>query len=202
MGDLPDKKKWMISFLIYNSGLHYINIFNISQPTEFCKFINILCYQLLKTCVLATFNVINGSLKIKNSTPRQVCFTCYFVEGSQVQGCFVKYKCLRTDYNGNVTIEKRSISDSNITKCLPEIHSSIYNVTFYDLDLNNMTYEDNYAVKLISQSVDNLSSPHMTSTSSVPLPDVSSSIDVSPSPTMLCTDCDNSKLFHYYSYIS
>ena len=214
MGDLPDKKKWMMSFLIYNSGLHYINIFNISQPTEFCKFINILCYQLLKTCVLATFNVINGSLKVKNSTPRQVCFTCYFVKGSQVRGCFVKYKCLRTNFNGNITIERASISDSNITKCVRGIHSSIYKVTFYDLNLNNMTYKDNYAVKLTFQTVDNLSSPYMTSTSSVSSStdassstDVSSSTNVSSSPTMLCTDCTNSKLnfllllylfIHYY----
>ena len=149
-----------------------------------------------------------------NKTDGEVCFTCYFVEGSEVEGCFVKYKCLRTDFNGNTTIERTSVSDSNITKCLTGIHSSIYNVTFYDLDLNNMTYEDNYAVKLTSQTVDNLSSPYMTSTSSVPLSndvpsstdvsssidaslstDVSSSTNVSSSPTMLCTDCINSKLF-------
>ena len=140
-------------------------------------------------------------MKVKNSTPRQVCFTCYFVEGSQVQGCFVKYKCLRTNFNGNTTLEKTSVSDSNITKCLTGIHSGIYNVTFYDLDLNDMTYEDNYAVKLVSQSVNDLSSPCMIPTSSIPSTDVSSSTDVSPSPTMLCTNCTNSKLFYYYCYI-
>ena len=222
MGELPEKKKWMISFLIYNSGLYYVNLFDISQPTEFCKFINILCHCLFKNYVLATFNVINGSLKV-NKTDGEVCFACYFVEGSQVQGCFVKYKCLKTDFNGNTTINKTSVSDSNITKCVPGIHSSIYNVTFYDLDFNNMTYEDNYAIKLTSQSVDGLSSPRMTSTPTVLLStdppsstdhdisssidtssstDVSSSIDVSSSPTMLCTDCTNSKLFYYLCYIS
>ena len=211
MGELPEKKKWMISFLIYNSGLHYINV---SQHTEFCKSITILCHHLFKNYALATFNVINGSLKVMK-TVGEVCFTCYFVEGSQVQGCFVKYKCLRTDFNGNITINKTSKYDSNTTDCVTEIQSSIYNVTFYDLD-HNMTYEDNYAVKLTSQSVDGLSSSHMTSTPSVPLStnafsstnhdisssidassstDVSASIDVSSSPTMLCTYCTNSKLF-------
>ena len=37
MGDLPDKKKWLISFsLVYNSGLYI----NVSQPTEFSKLIH------------------------------------------------------------------------------------------------------------------------------------------------------------------
>ena len=123
----------------------------------------------------------------------EVCFSCYFFNSSQARGCFVKYKCLKTDFNGNITILRTSIYASNAAKCLTGIHSSIYNVTFYDLDHNNTIYKDDYAVKLTHQSVTGLSSPHMTSMSSVPSSvDTISSSSVpttSPSP---CTDCYNS----------
>ena len=98
MGDLPDKKKWLISFsLVYNSGLYI----NVSQPTEFSKLIYTVLSYVYETCLLATFDVQNGSLEVKENA-RNVCFTCYFVNGSEVQGCFVKYKCLNTDFNGNI----------------------------------------------------------------------------------------------------
>ena len=91
-------------------------------------------------------------------------------------------------------------SEHNNTKafmCVTGIHSSSYNVTFYDLDPNNVIYEDDYAVILTYQSVNDIPSPHMTSTSSVP-----SSVDIIsssvPTPSLTtCTDCDSSKLLYY-----
>ena len=81
MGVLPDKKKWLISFsLVYNSGLYI----NVSQPTVFSKLIYyIVLSYVYETCLLATFVVQNGSLKVTNSTTGEVCFTCHFVTGSQ-----------------------------------------------------------------------------------------------------------------------
>ena len=80
-------------------------------------------------------------------------------------------------------------------KCEPGIHSSTYNVTFYDLDYNNTIYEDNYAVILTYQSVNDTSSLHMTSMSSVPSSvDIISSSVPTPSFTTPCTDCDSSEL--------
>ena len=136
-----------------------------------------------ETCLLATFDVQNGTLEVKKTTG-EVCFSCYFVNGSQTQGCFVKYKCLRTDFNGNTTIMKISVDTRNATKCVIGIHSSVYTVTFYDLDYNNLIYEDDFAVKLTHQSVN-----YLSSMSSVPLS--------SPSLTTPCVDCDSSKLLCY-----
>ena len=87
---------------------------------------------------------------------------------------------------------RKTIYSGKATKCLTGIHSSIYNVTFYDVDPKNKIYENDYAVKLTHQVVTDLSSPHTTSMSSVPssVNTVSSSVPTtSPSP---CVDCDNS----------
>ena len=67
------------------------------------------------------------------------------------------------------------------------------------MNYNNVPYTIEYAIKLINQSVTGLSPiPTLTTTSSVAVINTSSLItnviSSSPSPTTLCTDCDNSKL--------
>ena len=118
-----------------------------------------------------------------------VCFTCYFLEGSQSQGCYIEYNSLITDYySGNITIVRTSVDSSTASKCMTGIYTSNYNVTFYDMDYNNIPYTTKYAVKLTNQLVIGLSSL-------IPTPTIISSITLSsPSPTTLCTDCNNSKL--------
>ena len=110
--------------------------------------------------MLATFDVQNGGLTIMNSTTGQVCFTCYFLEGSQSQGCYIEYNSLITDYySGNITIVRTSVDISTASKCVTGIYTSNYNVTFYDMDYNNIPYTTEYAVKLINQLVTGLSPP-------------------------------------------
>ena len=125
--------------------------------------------------MLATFDVQNGSLTEKSG---QVCFTCYFLEGSQSQGCYIEYNSFTTDYySGNLTIVRTSVNTSTASKCVTRIYTSNYNVTFYDMDYNNVPYTTEYAVKLTNQSVTGLSpplTPTPTTTSSVSL---NSSID-------------------------
>ena len=102
---------------------------------------------------------------------------------------------------------RTSIDTSTASKCVTGIYTSNYNVTFYDLDYNNVPYTTEYAVKLTNQSVTGLSPPltstiitsiTLTTTSSVAVINTSSLItnviSSSPSPTTLCTDCNNSKL--------
>ena len=72
-------------------------------------------------------------------------------------------------------------------------------MTFYDLDYNNVPYTTDYAVKLTNQLVTGLSSiPTLNTTSNVTviitLSLITNVISSSPSPTTLCTDCNNSKL--------
>ena len=88
IGVLPGKKKWLISFsLVYNSGLYI----NVSQPTVFSKLIYyIVLSYVYETCLLATFDVQNGNLEVIDSTIGEVCFTCYFVIGSQSHGCYTE----------------------------------------------------------------------------------------------------------------
>ena len=141
---------------------------------------------------LATFDVQNGSFTEKSG---QVCFTCYFLEGSQSQGCYIEYNSLITDYySGNITIVRTSVDNSSTgSKCMTGIYTSNYNVTFYDMDYNNVPYTTEYAVKLTNQLVTGLSpplTPTLTTISSITIIITSSSL----SPTTLCTDCDNSKL--------
>ena len=139
---------------------------------------------------IATFDLQNGSI---NSTTREVCLT-YFLEGSQSQGCYIEYNSLITDYyNDNITIVRTSVDTSTASKCVTDIYTSNYNVTFYDMDYNNVPYTTEYAVKLTNQSVTGLAPPlnlTLTTTSSVTIIITLSS----PSPTTLCMDCDNSKL--------
>ena len=186
MGVLPDKKKWLISFsLVYNSGLYI----NVSQPTEFSKLIYTVLSYVYETCLLATFDVQNGSIEVIDSTVGEVCFTCHFVTGSQAQGCYIEYNSFITDYySGNITIVRTSVDDSTASKCATGIYTSNYNVTFYDMDYNDVPYTTEYAVKLTNLSVSGLSFPIFTS-SNVP----SSVMSTSLSSTTLCTDCDNSK---------
>ena len=185
MGDLPDKKKWLISFsLVYNSGLYI----NVSQPTEFSKLIYTVLSYVYETCLLATFDVQNGSLEVIDLTVGEVCFTCHFVTGSQSQGCYVEYKCLKTDFNGNVTINKTSVDASTASKCVTGIYHSMYNVTFYDVD-----YNEESAYQLTHQHINGLSPP----SSSMVFSMTTTNIVISPSTTTtLCPNCDNSKLLY------
>ena len=149
--------------------------------------------------MIATFDVQNVNLTEKSG---QVCFTCYFIEGSQSQGCYIEYNSFITDYySGNITIVRTSVDTSTANKCVTGIYTSNYNVSFYDMDYNNVPYTTEYAVKLTNQSVTGLSPPHtstLTTISSVTviitLSSITNVISSSPSPTTLCTDCDNSKL--------
>ena len=135
-----------------------------------------------------------------DSTIGQVCFTCYFLEGSQSQGCYIEYNSLITDYySGNITIVRTSVNTSTASNCVTGIYTSNYNVTFYDMDYNNVPYTTEYAVKLTNQSVTGqYLTPTLTTTSSVAviitLSSITNVISSSPSLTKLCTDCDNSKL--------
>ena len=139
---------------------------------------------------------------ITNSTTGEVCFICYFLEGSQPQGCYIEYNSLITDYySGNITIVRTSVDTSTASKCVTGIYTSNYNVTFYDMDYNNVPYTTEYAVKLTNQSVTGLSpplTPTLSTLSSVAvintLSSITNVISSSPSPSTLCTNYDNSKL--------
>ena len=149
--------------------------------------------------MLATFDVQNGSLTDKSG---QVCFTCYFLEGSQSQGCYIEYNSLITDYySGNITIVRTSVDDSTASKCVTGIYTSNYNVTFYDMDYNNVPYTTEYAVKLTNQLVTGLSPTTTTITIVSTLNVLLSSINIisssSPSPTL---HTNNSKLLYYYNH--
>ena len=118
----------------------------------------------------ATFDVQNGSITEEFG---QVCFTCYFLEGSQSQGCYIEYNSLITDYySGNIIIVRTSVDNSTTSKCVTGIYTSNYYVTFYDMDYNNVPYITEYAVKLTNQSVTglSLSTPTLLISSSVSYP--------------------------------
>ena len=141
-------------------------------------------YFIIKWFSLATFDVQNGNIAV-NSTIGVVCFICYFLEGSQSQGCYIEYNSIITDYySGNITIVRTSVDTSTASKCVTGIYTSNYNVTFYDMDYNNVPYTTEYAVKLTNQLITGLSSiPTLNTTSSVSL---DSSVDVTyPSPTLV-----------------
>ena len=96
---------------------------------------------------------------------------------------------------------RTSVDDSTASKCVTGIYTSNYNVTFYDMDYNNVPYTTEYAVKLTNQSVTGLSpplTPTLTTTSNVTviitLSSITNVISSSLSLSTLCTDCDNSKL--------
>ena len=154
-------------------------------------------YLIIKWFSLATFDVQNGNVTV-NSTTGEVCFTCYFLEGSQSQGCYIEYNSLITDYySGNITIVRTSVDDSTASKCVTGIYTSNYNVTFYDMDYNNVPYTTEYAVKLTNQSVTGLSPPltTLTTTLSVSLNSLMDVSLLSPSPTP-CIECNNSELLY------
>ena len=147
---------------------------------------------------IATFDVQNGSLTVNNSITREVCFTCYFLEGSQSQGCYIEYNSLITDYySGNITIVRTSVNTSTASKCVTGIYTSNYNVTFYDMDYNNVPYTTEYAVKLTNLSVNGLlSSP----TSFMP-PSISTVVTLPPSSCTVCTSSKSSYYCLFNTYI-
>ena len=95
---------------------------------------------------------------------------------------------------------RTSVDTSTASKCVTEIYTSNYNVTFYDIDYNNVPYTTEYAVKLTNQSVTGLF-PTTTITIVSTLNVLFSSTNIisssSPSPTLYT---DNSKLLYYYSH--
>ena len=186
IGRLPDNKRWKLTFrLEYSNGF----LINTSTPKEFSKFFYLVKLDSFLTLV-ATFDVKNGSLMVMSSLTGRVCFICHFVYGSQAKGCFIEYKCTRTDFNGDVTIARTSVNTSIASKCVTGIYTSNYNVTFYDVEHSNNIYKDAYAVKQTNQPVIGL---YLTPTSILSsVPSSTDVISMSPSPTTLC--CDNSKL--------
>ena len=143
--------------------------------------------------LLATFDVQNGSLAEESV---QVCFTCYFLEGSQSQGCYIEYNSLITDYySGNITIVRTSVDVSTASKCVTGIYTSNYNVTFYDMDYNNVPYTTEYAVKLTNQTVSGFSIPIQTSSTSHLSFTTQSMSSSFPSPT------NSESLLHHYNYL-
>ena len=95
---------------------------------------------------------------------------------------------------------RTSVDVSTASKCVTGIYTSNYNVTFYDMDYNNVPYTTEYAVKLTNQLITGLSPtttiiPFLTYITSI----FSSSTNIisSSPPTIL----DNSKLLYYYYYI-
>ena len=134
-----------------------------------------------------------------NSSNGEIRFTCYFLEGSQSQGCYIEYNSLITDYySGNITIVRTSVDNSTASKCVTGIYTSNYNVTFYDMDYNNVPYTTEYAVKLTNLSVNGLSSTPTPTPTLTPSDVISSSSTVSStsssSPPTPSTVYDNSKL--------
>ena len=51
---------------------------------------------------------------------------------------------------------RTSVDVSTASKCVTGIYTSDYNVTFYDMDYNNVPYTTEYAVKLTNQLVTGL----------------------------------------------
>ena len=119
-----------------------------------------------------------------NSTTGEVCFTCYFLEGSQSQGCYIEYNSLITDYySGNITIMRTSVDTSTASKCVTGIYTSNYNLTFYDIDQSNEVYLNEYAVNLADITISGL--PGLTSSTSFTSETMSLLTSSFPSPTVM-----------------
>ena len=92
---------------------------------------------------------------------------------------------------------RTSVNTSTASKCVTRIYTSNYNVTFYDMDYNNVPYTTEYAVKLTNQPVITL--PLITM--SIPAT-ISSNVIVNtltpPSPGPSYGISDSSKLSYYY----
>ena len=112
-----------------------------------------------------TFDVQRGDVVVQDSTTGLVCFTCTFVEGSQSLGCSIEYLCTRTEYNGQLNIT-RPLGSQNVTKCIDGIYVCDYNISIYDIEQP--------AYQLIQYSIDGLSPPIITLSSSVKLSSSSS----------------------------
>ena len=140
--------------------------------------------------MIGTFDVQRGDLAVENQTTGEVCFSCDFVKGSRARGCYVEYKCVNRYYDGNVKIVR--LPDGTARKCEIGVHTSNYNVTFYDVEQDdNINYEF-FAYKLTDQLVSGLPPSAVITVAST-----SSALSMTeatslPSPT-LCINCDNSK---------
>ena len=121
------------------------------------------------TIYTGTFDVQRGDVVVQDSTTGRVCFTCIFVEGSQSLGCSIEYLCTRTEYNGQLNIN-RPLGSQNVRKCIDGIYVCDYNISFYDIEHDGViNYQSAY--QLIQHSIDGLSPPIMSSSplSSSPL---------------------------------
>ena len=91
---------------------------------------------------------------------------------------------------------RTSVDTSTACKYVTGIYTSNYNVTFYDMDYNNVPYTTEYAVKLTNQLVTGLSlslTPTLTTISNV----IVTLSSLSPVSTTLCREYNNSMLIIY-----
>ena len=104
-----------------------------------------------------------------------------------MQGCYVEYMHVKANICDNITIVRTPVNASTASKCVTGIYSSNYNVTFYDMDYNNVPYTTEYAVKLTNQLITGLSpspTPYPTSASSILSPNSDNVISTSTSLTL------------------
>ena len=134
------------------------------------------------TIYTVTFDVQRGDVVVQDSTTGRVCFTCIFVEGSQSLGCSIEYLCIRTEYNGQLNIN-RPLDSQNVTKCIDGIYVCDYNISFYDIEHDGVI-SNQPAYQLIQHSIDGLSPPIMSSSPLSSSPSLSrTSMTMSPTPT-------------------
>ena len=128
-----------------------------------------------------------GDVVVQDSTTGRVCFTCIFVEGSQSLGCSIEYLCTRTEYNGQLNINRPLVSQ-NATKCIDGIYVCDYNISFYDIEYDGViNYQPAY--QLIQHSIDGLS-PSIMSSSPLPSSPLPSSLSLT-SMTMSSTPLES-----------
>ena len=135
------------------------------------------------TIYTGTFDVQRGDVVVQDSTTGRVCFTCIFVEGTQSLGCSIEYLCTRTEYIGQLNIN-RPLGSQNVTKCIDGIYVCDYNISIYDIEHDGVISNQS-AYQLIQRSIDGLSPPiTSSSSSSSSLPSLSqTSTTISQTPT-------------------
>ena len=81
---------------------------------------------------LGTYDITEATLYNDLSNISRTCYSCHFIRGAIVKGCFISLTS--STYNTNISLMCSPVCSSTVIGCTYDIPSGIYNMYVYDIE--------------------------------------------------------------------
>ena len=84
---------------------------------------------------LGTYDITEATLYNDLSNIGRICYSCHFIRGAIVKGCFISLTS--STYNTNISLMCSPVCSSTVIGCTYDIPSGMYNMYVYDIEKEN-----------------------------------------------------------------